>query len=494
MKHKLTFQNHTKFAVLFCLLLGFAVNAQIGIGTTEPDVSSMLDVSSTAKGMLTPRMSKLQREAIVTPANGLMVFDTDLKLFHYYISGSGWTPINSPVNGRQNFKRIKATDVLSTVLADELIAGGGTKYKLNTTTLYEVNGSVSFNKPIDLNNAYLQGLDTGNDQILASGNIFDGSTGGTVKGLTLASSGGKVFNLTGAATENLIFRDCIVANSSSVGSISGFGLVFISIVQFSGNTSGITYNNITQLLLSNLGWFGNNVGTFEKLTGTFNLVQKQGGFSEVNGTAVGFDVSGNPTISGDAIMSGHVYTGTNSLGYINPYPLANRYVGYNFSNAWTVDSPGIPREGDAESTGDINLDAAVGSGALTSFSGSGSGSRKKINGTTTSNNLFRFTRDGDNKITYKGNKKRYFQVAGAVSYQATDDLTVILYIAKNGVVITETKVYGRGATGYFTNAGILALPIVGTVELKKNDYIEIWAERFSGAGNMTTVSLNLIVR
>ena len=61
---------------------------------------------------------------------------------------------------------------------------------------------------------------------------------------------------------------------------------FLSIIQFLGNTNGITYNNITQLLLSNLGWFSNNSGTYEKLTGTFTLVEKQGGFSQVNGTAI----------------------------------------------------------------------------------------------------------------------------------------------------------------------------------------------------------------
>ena len=73
-------------------------------------------------------------------------------------------------------------------------------------------------------------------------------------------------------------------------------------------------------------------------------------------------------------------------------------------------------------------------------------------------------------------------------------MTIILYIAKNNNVILETKVYGRATTGFFTNAGILALPVIGTVEMKTGDFIEIWAERYSGSGNMQTVSLNLIAR
>jgi hypothetical protein len=147
------------------------------------------------------------------------------------------------------------------------------------------------------------------------------------------------------------------------------------------------------------------------------------------------------------------------------------------------------------STGDINFSAAVGSGQVTSFTGTGSGSRTKVQGTTTSNNLFRFEKVGDNRITYKGAKKRFFQVTASVSYQSTADITLILYIAKNGTVIDQTKVYSKGTTGYFvTDQGILAVPIVGTVELNNNDYIEIWAERYAGSGNMNTVSLNLTAR
>lgn len=491
-----------KLKLLYVFLLCSALfSAQVGINTTNPDPSAAIDVRSGAipMGMLTPRVTSAERSVIGTrptplAADGLIVYDTDVKaFFHWSSSTNSWVKINSGIEGRTNFKRIKSTDVLATVLAAELAAGGGSTYKLTTNTLYEINGTVTLNFPIDLNNSYLQGIDSGDDRLVSGGNIFDGSTGGTVKGLTLSSTGGKVFNLTGTAAQNLIWRDCIVVNSANVGTISNFGLVFLSIVQFSGNTTGISYSNISQLLLSNLGWFGNNTGTFEKLSGTFGLVQKQGGFSEVNGAAIGFDVSSNPIMQ-NGVLTGVVFTGTNNTGYVNPFPIANRYPGYNFSNDWSVDSPGIPREGDAEATGDINLTTAVGAGANTNFTGTGSSSRKKLIGPTTSNNLFRFTKDGDNKIIYTGNKKRFFQVSASVSYQATDDLTVILYIAKNGTVIEQTKVYGRGATGFFTSAGILALPIIGTVELNKNDYIEIFAERFSGAGNMSTVSLNLTAR
>ena len=71
--------------------LGINSNAQVGIGTILPDDSSMLDVQSTTKGMLIPRMLTVERTAIAAPATGLLVFDTDTQSFWFY-SGS-WTEL-----------------------------------------------------------------------------------------------------------------------------------------------------------------------------------------------------------------------------------------------------------------------------------------------------------------------------------------------------------------------------------------------------------------
>lgn len=51
--------------------------AQIGIGTTSPDGSAILDVSSTSKGVLFPRLTSIQRDAIVNPSNALMIYNLD---------------------------------------------------------------------------------------------------------------------------------------------------------------------------------------------------------------------------------------------------------------------------------------------------------------------------------------------------------------------------------------------------------------------------------
>lgn len=417
-------------------------NAQVGINTTSPDPSSMLDVSATDKGMLTPRMTTAQRVAITTTAtsDGLIVYDTDMKSFYYYkTTPNAWVRINSDVNGRTKFKRIKS-------IADLAPEKVGSKYVLATDTYYEVNGTIIVDFPIDVNNAYFVGLDANEDRLIKnSGILFEGSQGGTIKNLTISKSPAgtlQVFNLAGGATppalvstQNLLVRDCIIAGCTSVGNVSGYNLVFFAVVQYDSNITGITYSNIAQLLLSNIGWFGNNSGTFETFTGSFNLVQKLGGFSDVKTGAIGVDVSSNPIINKDAVMESVVFTGASSQ-YVKSYTVGT-YTGFNFNNNWNVRCAGIPNETDSDATGDVNLTAAVGNGSVTNFSGAGNTNPSKIKGTTSSNSLFRFTKDGDNRITYRGNKTRYFQVAGSVSYQASsDDMTLIVYIAKNGVLLT----------------------------------------------------------
>lgn len=76
------------------IMLSFSVQSQnIAINETgnQPDTSAMLDISSTTRGLLMPRMTKAQRNAITLPATGLLVFQTgpDSTGFHYY-NGTQW--------------------------------------------------------------------------------------------------------------------------------------------------------------------------------------------------------------------------------------------------------------------------------------------------------------------------------------------------------------------------------------------------------------------
>jgi hypothetical protein len=55
----------------------FTTFAQVGIGTTTPNASAALDITSTTSGLLPPRMTATQRNAIASPAAGLIVYCTN---------------------------------------------------------------------------------------------------------------------------------------------------------------------------------------------------------------------------------------------------------------------------------------------------------------------------------------------------------------------------------------------------------------------------------
>ncbi|GGE45235.1 FISUMP domain-containing protein [Psychroflexus planctonicus] len=80
----------TKFLSISLLLLGLTTTqAQVGIGTETPHDSAMLEVESTEKGFLPPRMDTDARNDINSPAEGLTIYNTDEKCLQWYNS-TGW--------------------------------------------------------------------------------------------------------------------------------------------------------------------------------------------------------------------------------------------------------------------------------------------------------------------------------------------------------------------------------------------------------------------
>lgn len=146
-----------KLRLLSITILLFAssnINAQMGIGTLVPDESAMLDLTSTNKGMLVPRISSVDRNGIIDPAEGLLIYNTTNKGFNYF--QSGWKDL-SP-----NYKTTTANTAVSTVSTnDEAIAGStlspssgtysvnfNSQYKnepITTVTTVVTPGVVSFN-------------------------------------------------------------------------------------------------------------------------------------------------------------------------------------------------------------------------------------------------------------------------------------------------------------------------------------------------------------
>jgi hypothetical protein len=78
------------FTILF--FASFFAQAQVGIGVSTANMSpsAQLEVVSTSKGFLPPKMTASQRTAISNPATGLLVFQTDAPVGLYFYNGSAW--------------------------------------------------------------------------------------------------------------------------------------------------------------------------------------------------------------------------------------------------------------------------------------------------------------------------------------------------------------------------------------------------------------------
>ncbi len=115
---------------IVAVLSPFLLHAQVGINATNtpPHPSAILDVSSTTKGMLAPRMTEAQRLAIITPANGLIVYQTNATRGYWYYDTNipGWTNVFSgsePWTLNGNTGTNPATQFLGTTNNQDLAFG-----------------------------------------------------------------------------------------------------------------------------------------------------------------------------------------------------------------------------------------------------------------------------------------------------------------------------------------------------------------------------------
>lgn len=126
-----TWNNISLFVLCF---LSQVVHAQVGIGTTSPNSASMLDVVSTTKGFLYPRLTNTQMLAITSPSNGLMVFNTDAGSLYVY-NGTSWLSKENKVS--------KFVNTSSPVQLDNIRVQMPVATAANSVQIATVSGTIS---------------------------------------------------------------------------------------------------------------------------------------------------------------------------------------------------------------------------------------------------------------------------------------------------------------------------------------------------------------
>jgi hypothetical protein len=187
-------------------LATFTTTAQVGIGvpTANIDASAQLEVASTSKGFLAPRMSETQKNAISSPASGLLVYQIDGTAGFYYYDGLAWKSglatdaavtngLAAEVSNRTNADHALQTNINtldSSVTANATIAANATALKEDSANK---SADVTLANATNVKFPTALAVKTYVDNQVASG------TATNVSGIVALANGG-----TGSATQNFI--------------------------------------------------------------------------------------------------------------------------------------------------------------------------------------------------------------------------------------------------------------------------------------------------
>jgi len=160
----LTMQKSLLTLILLTTL--FTTRAQsVGIGTNTPNNSAILDLNSTSKGFLLPRLNNTQMFAIPNPAAGLVVFNTNYnQLYHY--DGTTWRSVN---NSSFWIKPLANRDLLSNATDSVGIGVSVPTRRLDVNGTMRVRGTLFADGAIDMSSAIISG------SFLAGSGVVQGS-------------------------------------------------------------------------------------------------------------------------------------------------------------------------------------------------------------------------------------------------------------------------------------------------------------------------------
>ena len=277
------------FLVMLASLLTLNGFAQVAVNTdaSNPDASAMLDVKSTVKGLLIPRMTESERELVINPANGLMVYQTDGDNGFYFFNGIEWKIVGSGAFSIDDLSDGK-TGGYSVFLgqgaganddgtSNQNVAVGYQSLNKNTTGYYNTaNGYKSlFSNTTGWHNTAsgyrsLNSNTTGNfNTAIGFQSLYHNTTGG----YNTASGEYSLFNNTSGTRNTAVGRSALYSNVSgkynlSLGYTSQYmrttGNYNLAVGASSGYYNTIGYNNV---ILGNAADYYNTEGSDNTIIG-----------------------------------------------------------------------------------------------------------------------------------------------------------------------------------------------------------------------------------
>ncbi|MFZ4706608.1 MAG: tail fiber domain-containing protein [Bacteroidales bacterium] len=336
-------------------------NGQLGLGTVTPDNSAIADFSSLSKGFLPPRMTTLQRNAIASPATGLLVFDTDINSL-FTRTSAGWVQLgtastwsltgNTGTNPAINF--IGTTDDNDLVLKrNNLMAGYVGTYNCS----YGMNAlnplsTGSYNSAIGNNALYSNTTGYNNTAngvySLSSNTTGFSNTANGVDALYFNTTGSEntangvnslLFNTTGSNNTSG-GKDALANNTTGYSNTASGYKALYSNTTGAGNTA-----NGYQSLYSNTTAFNNTANGYQTLysntTGIYNLANGyQSLYSNTIGNyniASGFQSLYSNTTGNSNIANGELSLFSNTSGYKNT-SIGSRTLYYNTTGYYNTAS------------------------------------------------------------------------------------------------------------------------------------------------------------